>query len=393
MSGVHPRAIVVICDGLGVGAAPDAERFGDTGTNTLAHVLRDGGAHLPNLTSLGLLHTLYDAAPAPLPEPRGAFGRMAEGSPGKDTTTGHWEMMGVSLDTAFPLFPDGFPPEVIGPFERATGRKALWNRPASGTEIIERFGAEHLATGNPIVYTSGDSVFQIAAHEEVVPIDLLYRWCEEARAILVGPYRVGRVIARPFLGVPGNFQRTHRRRDYSVLPPRPTLLDRLLAAGKKVHGIGKIEDIFAGRGLSSAVHTVSNRDGIERTIAAIRGGNDDFVFTNLVDFDAKFGHRNDPVGYARAMEELDTFLPEILSALRPADLLLFSADHGGDPSDVSTDHTREYVPVVAAGQQVRPGFDLGTLPTFADLGATVAEHLGLTASEGASFLGRIRTVS
>jgi phosphopentomutase len=387
-----PQAVVVICDGLGVGAAPDAAAFGDAGTNTLAHVLRDGRAMVPNLARLGLLHTLYADAPPGLPAPHGAFGRMAEISPGKDTTTGHWEMMGVPLERAFPLYPNGFPPEVIEPFERATGKKALWNLPASGTEIIEKLGVEHMRSGNPIVYTSGDSVFQIAAHEEVVPIDTLYAWCEAARAILVPPHEVGRVIARPFVGTPGTFRRTHRRKDFSVKPPAPTLLDRLLAAGRTVYGIGKIKDIFAGQGLSEAVHTESNRDGILRTIAAVRDRRDDFVFTNLVDFDAKYGHRNDPKGYAAALEELDAFLPELLGALRPGDLLLFSADHGGDPSDVSTDHTREYVPVVATGPGIHPGADIGTRGTFADLGATVAGHLGQAFPNGTSFLPLIRAV-
>lgn len=383
---MKPRAIVVVCDGLGVGAAPDADAFGDAGTKTLQHVLRDGRPSLPNLSRLGLLHTLYGDAPAALPAPRGAFGRMAEASAGKDTTTGHWEMMGLLVETAFPLYPDGFPKDVIEPFERAVGRPVLGNKPASGTVILDELGPEHLATGRPIVYTSGDSVFQIAAHEDVVPIETLYQWCEAARAVLVPPHRVGRVIARPFVGAPGAFKRTHRRRDYSVEPPSPTLLDQAVARGRSVHAIGKIEDIFAGKGISSAVHTESNRDGIEKTIGAIRERGDDLVFTNLVDFDSKYGHRNDPVGYARALEELDSFLPEMLAALRPHDLLLFSADHGGDPSDVSTDHTREFVPVVAGGPRVKPGVDLGTRASFSDLGATVAEHLGLEPLRGTSFL-------
>lgn len=384
------RAVVVVCDGLGVGAAPDAESFGDAGTRTLQNILRDGKPEIPNLTELGLLHTLYADAPAGLPAPAGSFGRMAEAAPGKDTQTGHWEMMGVTLDAAFPLYPDGFPPEVMEPFERAVGRKALGNVPASGTVILDELGPEHLRTGRPIVYTSGDSVFQIAAHEEVVPVETLYRWCQTAREILVGRHRVGRVIARPFVGEPGRFSRTHRRKDFSVEPPSATLLDVAVKAGRSVHAIGKIEDIFAGRGMTTAVHTESNRDGIEKTIGAIRHRDDDFVFTNLVDFDTKYGHRNDPVGYARALEELDGFLPEILDALRPADLLLISADHGGDPSDVSTDHTREYVPVVAAGPRVLANVDLGTRATFADLGATVAAHLGLPSPGGRSFLSAIK---
>lgn len=387
---MKPRAIVVVCDGLGVGAAPDAARFGDAGTKTLQHVLRDGKPELPHLSQIGLLHTLYEETPAGLPAPAGAYGRMAEAAAGKDTTTGHWEMMGVTLEASFPLYPEGFPPEVMEAFEREVGRKALGNKPASGTVILDELGPEHLRTGRPIVYTSGDSVFQIAAHEDVVPVDTLYAWCLIARRILTGEHRVGRVIARPFVGEPGRFSRTHRRKDFSVEPPSPTLLDVAVEAGRKVHAIGKIEDIFAGRGVTSAVHTESNRDGIEKTIGAIRHRDDDFVFTNLVDFDTKYGHRNDPVGYARSLEELDSFIPEMLGALRPADLLFFSADHGGDPSDVSTDHTREYVPVVAAGPRVVAGTDLGTRASFADLGATVAAHLGLPPVAGRSFLGLLK---
>ena len=381
------RAIVIVCDGLGVGATPDAGLFGDAGTRTLQNILRDGTPSLPHLTRLGLLHTLYADAPEGLPAPSGAFGRCAEAAPGKDSVTGHWELKGLTLGAPFPLYPNGFPPEVIGPFEEAVGRKVLHNMPASGTEVIRQCGEEHMRTGRPIVYTSGDSVFQIAAHEDVVPVPTLYAWCEIARRILDGPHRVGRVIARPFVGAPGSFTRTHRRHDYSVLPPGPTLLDRILERGGRVHGIGKIDDLFAGQGLSSAVHTESNRDGLEKTVAALRERDDDLLFSNLVDFDTKYGHRNDPVGYARALEELDGFVPSLLEGLRPGDLLILTADHGGDPSDVSTDHTREYVPVVVAGPGVRAGADLGTRASFADVGATVAEHLGVPAPGGTSFLG------
>ncbi len=380
-----PRAIVIVCDGLGVGPAPDAAEFGDEGKRTLQHILRDGKPELPNLTKLGLLHTLYEEAPPGLRAPSGAFGRFAEASAGKDTTTGHWELMGLTLDVAFPLYPDGFPKEILEPFEAAVGRKALGNVPASGTVIIDQLGPEHLATGRPIVYTSGDSVFQIAAHEDVVPIGTLYEWCEKARRILVPPHQVGRVIARPFVGKPGSFKRTHRRRDFSIPPSGETLLDRAVGKGLKVHALGKIEDIFTGRGITTALHTESNRDGIERTIQAVRDRDDDFVFTNLVDFDTQFGHRNDPIGYARCLEELDSFIPELLKGLREDDLLMFSADHGGDPSDVSTDHTREYVPMVAAGPRVRAGADIGTRLTFADLGATVAEHLRIPSLAGESY--------
>ena len=386
---MKPRAIVIVCDGLGVGTAPDAALFGDEGKKTLQHILRDGKPGLPNLTSLGLLHTMYAEAPPRLPSPSGAFGRLAEAAAGKDTTTGHWELMGLTLDEPFPLYPDGFPEEVVEPFETAIGRKVLWNKPASGTAILDALGEEHVRTGRPILYTSGDSVFQIAAHEEVVPIDTLYAWCRLARQVLKPPHQVGRVIARPFVGANGKYQRTHRRRDFSVPPSGETLLDRATARGLKVHALGKIEDIFTGRGITSAVHTESNRDGIERTIAAIRDRDDDFVFTNLVDFDTKYGHRNDVIGYARCLEELDAFLPGMVGALRPGDLLMFSADHGGDPCDESTDHTREYVPLVAAGPRVPGGIDIGTRRTFADLGATVAEHLGVPPLAGTSFLSAV----
>ena len=388
--GLKPRAIVIVCDGLGVGPAPDAEQFGDAGKKTLQHVLRDARPSLPNLMKLGLLHTLYEDAPGPLPAPSGAFGRMAEASAGKDTTTGHWEMMGLSLDVPFPIYPSGFPAEVIDAFEKAVGRKILGNRAASGTVILDELGPEHLRTGRPIVYTSGDSVFQIAAHEDMVPIEKLYDWCLAARGILQEPHQVGRVIARPFLGEPGSFRRTHRRKDFSVAPPFPTLLDVLKESGRTVHALGKIEDIFAGRGMTSAVHTESNNDGIEKTVGAIRNRNDDLIFTNLVDFDTKYGHRNDPIGYGKALEEFDSFIPEFLGALRPMDILFISADHGGDPSDVSTDHTREYVPVVAAGPRVLSGADVGSRESFADLGATVAAHLGVEPLAGKSFLPAIR---
>jgi phosphopentomutase len=383
------RAIVIVCDGLGVGEAPDAAAFGDAGTRTLQHVVRDGKPALPHLTKLGLLHTMYAEAPPGLPAPAGAFGRLAEASAGKDSTTGHWELMGLTVPVAFPLYPEGFPPEVVEPFEEAVGKKVLHNRPASGTEVIKQYGEEHMRTGRPIVYTSGDSVFQVAAHEEVVPVETLYRWCETARGILVGPHRVGRVIARPFIGRPGSFTRTHRRHDYTVPPDGPTLLDTLAAQGRRVYGIGKIEDLFSGRGVAKAVHTESNRDGLEKTVAALSAREHDFVFANLNDFDTKYGHRNDPDGYARALEELDSFVPALVGGLGEGDVLMITADHGGDPSDVSTDHTREFVPMVAAGPRVRPGADVGTRATFADLGATVAEYLEVPPLAGASFLSAI----
>jgi phosphopentomutase len=350
-------------------------------------VLRDGKPSLPNLTALGLLHTMYEDAPAWLPSPTGAFGRCAEISAGKDTTTGHWELMGLAVDTPFPLYPDGFPADLVERVEAAVGKKVLGNKAASGTVILDELGEEHMRTGRPILYTSGDSVFQIAAHEGVVGIEKLYEWCAAARKLLVPPHQVGRVIARPFVGPgKGRFTRTHRRKDFTVEPTSGTLLDTAKAAGRTVHALGKIEDIFSGRGITSAVHTESNRDGIEKTIAAVKDRDDDFVFTNLVDFDTKYGHRNDPLGYARSLEELDSFVPSLLGALKDGDLLVFTADHGGDPSDVSTDHTREYVPVLAAGPRVAAGADVGTRTTFSDVGATVAEHLSLPSGRGRSFL-------
>jgi len=313
----------------------------------------------------------------PRADPGTAHGRATEVSAGKDTTTGHWEMMGILLDTPFPLYPHGFPPEIIEPFSAAIGHGVLGNEPASGTEIIAELGQSHLVTGDPIVYTSGDSVFQVATHVEVVPLERLYAWCEIARGLLVGPNQVGRVIARPFDGKPGAFVRRPERRDYSVAPPGPTVLDHLVDAGRSVLGIGKIQDIFDHRGLTDAQYTSSNDDGVARTVDALRAASHDLVFTNLVDFDSKYGHRNDPAGYAAAIESLDRRLPEIRDALGDG-LLLLTGDHGCDPTTPPTDHSRERTPLLAAGCRGGP-YDLGTRTTFADLGATVLELLGVTA--------------
>jgi phosphopentomutase len=371
-----PRVCVIVCDSWGVGDAPDAEAYGDAGSNTLANTARAvGGLHVPNLASLGLglLTDIEGVAPV-ASAPGTAHGRATEISAGKDTTTGHWEMMGIRLDQAFPLYPDGFPPEVLEPFEAAIGRRVLGNVPASGTEIIAELGPAHLASGDPIVYTSGDSVFQIATHVDVVPLATLYAWCETARRICQGPHRVGRVIARPFEGVPGAFVRRPERRDYSVPPPEPTVLDLLVRAGVSVTGIGKIQDIFDHRGLTDAMYSDSNEHGVDLTIDAL-GASSGFVFTNLVDFDSKYGHRNDPDGYAAAVEAFDRRLPAVIDAL-DGGVLLLTGDHGCDPTTAPTDHSRERVPVLAAGCPGGP-HEIGTRATFADLGATVAALLGV----------------
>ena len=366
------RVIIIVLDSLGVGALPDASLYGDEGSNTLANIGKaTGGLNVPLLQSFGL-GCLTDVEGVPCPErASAAFGKMAERSPGKDTTTGHWEMMGLILDKPFPLFPDGFPPAITEPFKQLTGRGVLGNIRASGTEIIERLGEEHLRTGCPIVYTSADSVFQIAAHEEVVPLAELYAWCEGARRLLCGEFAVGRVIARPFTGVPGSFRRTANRKDYSLPPPRQTVLDMLSAAGQEVVGIGKIPDIFAGRGIAVSLHTENNDDGMIRLQAAISRFPRGLLFTNLVDFDMIYGHRNDAAGYGHALERFDAQLALVLSGMKEQDILFIVADHGCDPTFPHTDHTREYVPLLAIGNKVRP-VPLGTRETFADVGATVA---------------------
>lgn len=385
------RVLVLVLDSLGVGALPDAGRFGDAGAHTLDHISAAAGIpEVPHLVELGLgLVPGVTSLPRPAAA-RGAHGRMAEVSPGKDTSTGHWELMGCPLEQAFPVFPDGFPDEIVRPFLERTGLPGiLGNEPASGTEIIERLGPEHLASGKAIVYTSADSVFQIAWHQERFGLERLYELCEVAREILE-PYGVGRVIARPFVGEPGAFRRTYDRRDYSLAPPRETVLDRLAAAGVPVVGVGKIEDIYAGRGVTRSVHTEGNEDGMEHTLALARELEHGLVFVNLVDFDMLYGHRRDAAGYRRALERFDARYGELEALLRQDDLVLLTADHGNDPTHVqTTDHTREYVPVLAAGPRVRP-VDLGTRPTFADLGATVEEALlGGAGPTGTSFLSEL----
>lgn len=372
------RAVVLVCDGLGIGAAPDADRYGDAGSDTLGHVLDAAPVELPNLAALGLLRAGGRGGPAP----DSAWGRMREVSAGKDSTTGHWEMMGVVTEHPFPLYPRGFPPEVVEPIEKEIGARFLGNVPASGTEIIRELGPEHLATKRPILYTSGDSVFQIAAHEEVIEPSRLWEMCAAARRMLVPPHGVGRVIARPFAGKPGAFIRTANRRDFSLPPPAPTFLDRAAGAGIATFGIGKIVDIFAGRGLSGFAYSESDADGIAKTVRRLAAGEPGLVFTNLVDFDSKYGHRSDPAGYAANLARLDAALPALRSALGPDDILALTADHGCDPTDASTDHTREFVPFLAAGPRARAGAELGTRASFRDLAATLEEWFGLPAASG-----------
>jgi phosphopentomutase len=386
------RVLVIVLDSCGVGALPDAGRYGDEGAATLPHTAAAcGGLALPALQRLGLGRIAAIPGVPPEPSPAGAFGKMAERSAGKDSTTGHWELMGIVLDRPFPTYAQGFPAEVIEPFESRIGYRVLGNRPASGTEIIKELGEEHLRTGRPIVYTSADSVFQIAAHEARTPVDELYRYCRIAREILTGPHAVGRVIARPFVGEPGAFVRTDRRRDFSLPPPAPTVLDRVHAAGLPVVAIGKINDLFAGRGITDAVHTHDDLDGMRATLRAMEATRDGLIFTNLVDLDTLFGHRNNPQGYGRDLEQIDAELAKVVARLGTNDLLMITADHGNDPTTPSTDHSREYVPLLVAGARVRGGVDLGIRQTFADVGATVAQALGVEPPRvGTSVLDLVR---
>jgi phosphopentomutase len=373
-AGTRPRRVVVIVmDSVGIGELPDAAAYGDEGSNTLGNISAHVRLQLPALTSLGLtrLVALRDQ-PQPPVAPMAAFGRMREASPGKDSVTGHWEMMGLVLDRPFPTFPNGFPPDVIEAFEARIGRRTIANVVGSGTEVMERFGAEHMRTGRPIVYTSADSVFQILAHEDVIPIEEQYAICRAAYALVVEGMGVGRVIARPFVGLPGAFKRTANRHDFAAVPSADTLLDRLTAAGVPVHAVGKINDLFAGRGTSTTKPTASDDEGMDAVEALVAGAAEGLVFANLVDFDTLYGHRNDVAGYARNLERFDARLAELLPRLRPDDLLIVTADHGNDPTTPSTDHSREYVPVLAIGAGARP-VPLGDRATFADVGQTLAE--------------------
>jgi phosphopentomutase len=383
------RVIWIVLDSVGIGEMPDAAKYGDMGSDTLGNIARQRPLHLPNFCSLGLANIKPLTGLAPVAEPAGAFGKCALASPGKDTTTGHWEMVGIHLAKPFPLFPNGFPPEVMDEFERRIGRRAIGNKAASGTEIIKELGEEHVRTGSPIVYTSADSVFQVAAHEDVIPLFELYKICETARDILRGPYEVGRVIARPFTGEPGAFTRTTNRHDYAVPPPKGMLLDVLAGRGIDVYSIGKIFDVFLGRGIREYVKTKSNEDGLVKTLEAMEQVDRGMIFVNLVDFDQQYGHRNDVEGYARALEEVDRWLPEFCEELREDDLAILTADHGCDPTTPSTDHSREYVPLLVFGQSVNCGVDLGTRASLSDIGQTVAENYGAKILVGESFLSQL----
>ncbi|WP_390890396.1 phosphopentomutase [Geoalkalibacter halelectricus] len=385
------RVVLVTLDGLGVGALPDADRYGDAGADTLGHLLSAcPQIRLPNLQRMGLGNLHPAGKLAPCPQPQACFGRMAERSAGKDTTTGHWELAGLIQNRPLPTFPHGFPPEIIAAFRRETGLVPLGNVAASGTEILVRLGEEHLRSGRPIVYTSVDSVFQIAAHEDVIPPERLYEICRIARRIL-DPYRVGRVIARPFVGESAdNFRRTSRRHDFSLPPLAPTLLDHLVDQGLDVVGVGKIGDIFSGRGLTISLASRDNRDGMEKILDAFSSMRQGLVFANLVDFDMLYGHRRDPVGFARALEEFDGWLPRIKAVMGERDLLMLTADHGCDPTAPGSDHTREYVPLLVWSPSMASGRDLGERASFADVAATLGEIFGCQGpGAGASFLRQL----
>jgi phosphopentomutase len=386
------RIIWIVLDSVGIGELPDAADYDDVGRNTLGHIAESRALRIPNLVKLGLANIAplkhQIAAAAPL----GAYGKGATRSPGKDTTTGHWEMAGVWLEQAFPVYKNGFPKELIEEFEKQIGRKTIGNKPASGTEIIKELGEEHVRTGKPIVYTSGDSVFQIATHEDVIPIAELYRMCEIARKLLDGPHRVGRVIARPFTGSVGNFVRTTRRHDYAVDPPKPMLMDVLAAHRVRVFGIGKIHDIYNGRGVEEYVTTKGNSDGMEKLTAALSDRKSGLVFANLVDFDMLYGHRKDVEGFAKSMEEFDRLLGDFLPLLALSDMLMITADHGCDPDPrwPTTDHSREYVPILAYSLRTGAGVNLGVRATLADMGQTIAENFGGSISHGKSFLSELK---
>jgi phosphopentomutase len=386
------RVFWIVLDSVGIGELPDAAEYGDVGRNTLGHIAESRPLEIPNLVRLGLANIAplkhQTAATAPL----GAYGKGATRSPGKDTTTGHWEMAGVWLDQAFPVYKNGFPRELIEEFEKQIARKTIGNKPASGTEIIKELGEEHVRTGKPIVYTSGDSVFQIATHEEVVPVAELYRMCEIARKLLDGPHRVGRVIARPFTGTPGNYIRTTRRHDYAVDPPTPMLMDVLAERKVRVFGVGKIHDIYNGRGVSEYVTTKSNTDGMEKLTAAAGERKSGLIFCNLVDFDMLYGHRKDVEGFAKSLEEFDRSLADFLPLLGFSDLLMITADHGCDPDArwATTDHSREYVPILAYSPASGAGVNLRVRDTLADMGQTIAENFGGAIPHGTSFLSEMR---
>ena len=386
---MNKRVILMILDSLGVGALPDSEKYGDIGVNTLNNIAKNVDRFdIPNLIEMGI-GNLEGITDVPSTEKAiGAFGRSMEVSNGKDTTMGHWEIAGLNISEPFNTYPNGFPEEIIKPFEEKTGRKVVCNAPASGTVVIDEFGKHHMDTGDLIVYTSADSVFQIAAHEEIVSIEELYRYCEIAREMLMGEHQVARVIARPFIGTPGNFSRTSNRHDYSVKPFEKTVLDQLKEAGKDVIAVGKIVDIFDGEGITESVHTKSNMDGVDKTLEYMNSDNHGLIFSNLVDFDAMYGHRRNIEGYRDAIEEFDKRLPEIQAAMKPGDVLMLAADHGNDPSYSGTDHTREYIPMLVFGDSIQSNTDIGTRKSFADIAATIAEILEIDAPKnGESFFG------
>ena len=380
------RIVWIVLDSVGIGEMPDADAYGDKGSDTLGNIARLRRLRLPNLCRLGLGNIKPLTGLAPDPSPLGGYGRAALASPGKDTTTGHWEMAGIHLAKPFPLFPNGFPREIMNEFETRIGRSALGNKAASGTEIIAELGEEHVRTGSPIVYTSADSVFQVAAHEEVIPLFELYKICETARGILRGKYEVGRVIARPFVGEPGTFTRTANRHDYAVPPPKGMLLDRLEERGVEVFSVGKIFDVFLGRGIRETEKTKNNADGMAKTLSAMESLDRGLIFVNLVDFDQLYGHRNDVEGYARALEEVDEWLPSLEDKLNESDLAILTADHGCDPTTPSTDHSREYVPILTYGKRANSGVALGLRSTLSDIGQTVAGNFGTSIEKGETFL-------
>ncbi len=381
------RVILILLDGVGVGELPDAEEYNDKGTNTLSNLSKAyGRLCLPTLENLGLGNITDIRGVKPLKQTRGAYGKMAEKSKGKDSTTGHWEIAGIILHKPFPTYPDGFPKEMIKKFENVIGKKTIGGYPASGTEIIKKLGQEHLKTGAPIIYTSADSVFQIAAHKDIIPLDQLYNLCEIARTLFPA---IGRVIARPFIGTPHSFKRTTERKDFSLAPPEPTLLDCLKEKELPVTLIGKIDNIFAMKGYTQAIHTRDNKDGRNKILKVMKDQNSGLIFINLIDFDMLWGHRNDVQGFARGMEDFDRWLPSCLEMIKEEDILFITADHGTDPTTPSTDHSREYVPVLAVGPKVKKGINLGTRDSFSDLGATIADYFGITLKNGKSFLDAI----
>lgn len=390
--GTINRVIVIVLDGVGAGEAPDAAAYGDVGSNSLGNVARViGGLKTPNMYELGLGNITPIVGVPENPKARGAFGKFQPKSAGKDTVIGHWEMMGVHLPVAFPTYPNGFPSAVLDPFRKATGRDVLGNKPASGTEILVELGMEHMQTGKPIVYTSADSVFQIAAHEEVIPLEELYDMCLKARGILVGEHGVGRVIARPFLGdSPENFKRTHHRRDYPRDPAYPTMMQKLVAAGKDVYSVGKIDDIFNHQGITKKNHVLTNVESLDVTLKLLEEDFEGLMFINLIEFDMIYGHRNDPRGYADALEQFDSYVPEIEKRLKPGDMVIVTGDHGVDPTTPGTDHSREYVPLLAFGPHIKHGVDLGIRGSLGDIAGTLAEIFSLESQPiGESFLKEI----